>query len=320
MLNKVKNSKIMKPVKNLYRWFRYGKQDPFSKPAYFLNNSKKSDIACFILAGYKHFTWEVVFKRIKAFCPENVDVCIVSSGVYSEELKKIAESNSWSYIAMKRNCVTLALNSAIKNFPSSKKIFKLDEDIFITEEFFDELPKTYERAKKDYFPCFAAPLIPLNGYGYRRILEKLNLEGKYTELFEYPKISAGPHMQIESKAEGSEFFWSKDGIVPGIDELNRKIKANYYANVGEGYTVCPIRFSIGAIYFEKSILEEFGWFPVKKGNCMGLDEEFLCNLATSQSKAIIVSENQVVGHLGFGKQNKDMKEYFLKNKEIFEIR
>lgn len=53
---------------------------------------------------------------------------------------------------------------------------------------------------------------------------------------------------------------------------------------------------------------------------MGLDEEFLCNLATSQSKAIIVSENQVVGHLGFGKQNKDMKEYFLENKEIFEIR
>ena len=53
---------------------------------------------------------------------------------------------------------------------------------------------------------------------------------------------------------------------------------------------------------------------------MGLDEEFLCNLATTSSKAIIVSENQVVGHLSFGKQNESMKQFFLENKERFEIK
>ena len=52
---------------------------------------------------------------------------------------------------------------------------------------------------------------------------------------------------------------------------------------------------------------------------MGLDEVFLCNLATSNSLAIVVSENQVAGHLSFGTQNESMKEYFLKNKENFEI-
>ena len=53
---------------------------------------------------------------------------------------------------------------------------------------------------------------------------------------------------------------------------------------------------------------------------MGLDEVFLCNLATSNSLAIVVSENQVAGHLSFGTQNESMKNYFLENKENFEIK
>lgn len=87
-----------------------------------------------------------------------------------------------------------------------------------------------------------------------------------------------------------------------------------------GYTVCPIRLSIGAIYFEKSMLKHAGYFPVRKGSCMGLDEVFLCNLATSDSKAIVVSESQVAGHLSFGNQNKSMEEYFKSHKETFEIK
>ena len=51
-----------------------------------------------ILAGYKEFTWDIVFKRIKEFSDENMDICIVSSGLYSERLSKIAQENDWSYI------------------------------------------------------------------------------------------------------------------------------------------------------------------------------------------------------------------------------
>ncbi|MDD6969557.1 MAG: hypothetical protein SPH83_04885 [Treponema sp.] len=319
-IKKLKSSRMMKPLKYIYRWIRYGDLSQFSKPAFFLNNSKGEKTAAFILAGYKDFTWDIVFKRIKEFCPKTVDVCIISSGVYSERLKKIAEKYSWSYISMKKNCVTLALNSAIKSFPSAEKIFKIDEDIFITEGFFEELPKAFENAKKDYFPCFSAPLIPINGYGYRQILEKLNLTEKYTELFEYPKISAGSHMQIESNPDVAKFFWGKDNLFPQIDLLNHIIKEKFSNFGGRGYSICPIRFSIGAIYFEKSVLENAGYFPVKKGNCMGLDEVFLCNLATSNSLAIVVSENQVAGHLSFGTQNESMKNYFLENKENFEIK
>lgn len=319
MLKRFKNTSVMKPVKVLYKKLRYGIYPSFAKPRYFLNNSKDSDSACFILAGYKQFTWDIVFERIKQFCPSHIDVCIVSSGIYSEELKQYAEKYCWSYISIKRNCVTQALNSAINCFPSAKNIFKIDEDIFITKGFFEELPKAFSEASKEYFPAFSAPLIPINGYGYRRVLERLNLVETYTKKFEYPKISAGIHIQVENNPEVAKFFWGEENIVPHIDELNALIQSENRGGV-QLYGICPIRFSIGAIYFQRSLLDQYGWFPVRKGNGMGTDEEFICNLATSRSKAIVVSERQVVGHLSFGKQNKPMQEYFLANKERFEIK
>lgn len=52
---------------------------------------------------------------------------------------------------------------------------------------------------------------------------------------------------------------------------------------------------------------------------MGADEVFLCNLASTDSKAMIIAQNQVAGHLSFGKQNEAMKEYFLNNTALFDI-
>ena len=39
----------------------------------------------------------------------------------------------------------------------------------------------------------------------------------------------------------------------------------------------------------------------------------------NNSKAIIVSNNTLVGHLSFGKQNIKMEKYFEENKDIFDI-
>lgn len=235
MIEKIKQSRLMWPVKKVYKYLRFSR---FAKPKFFLNNSKGADKVCIILAGYKSFTWEIVFKRIKTFCPEGIDVCIASSGVFSGELKNIAEKNGWSYAAFKRNCVTQVLNSAIKLFPDAKGIFKIDEDIFITEGFFDEIPACLEKAKKDCFPGFCAPLIPVNGYGYTRILQKLNLQKEYENRFEFPKISAGPHMQIESNPDAAKFFWGEGDFVPQIDALNRMLKSDAIRKNKTENTVC----------------------------------------------------------------------------------
>ena len=92
----------------------------------FINRKKDSEKLCIILAGYKQFLWEDVFGRIEKYVPKDIDVCIVSSGLYSEELAKIAEKNDWSYLSVKQNKVSLAQNIAINLFEKATMIYKLD--------------------------------------------------------------------------------------------------------------------------------------------------------------------------------------------------
>ena len=73
----------------------------------FVDRKKDHNKLCIILAGYKEFLYEDVFSRIKKFISDDIDVCLVSSGLYSEKLDKIAEENNWSYVSTKKNKVTL---------------------------------------------------------------------------------------------------------------------------------------------------------------------------------------------------------------------
>ena len=116
----------------------------------FIDRRNNADIACFILAGYKSFLYEDVFGRIKKFIPSGIDVCIVSSGLYSEELAKIAEDNDWSYLSVERNCVTLAQNIAILKYPKAEYFYKIDEDIFVTENAFETMMETYKNVEIIY--------------------------------------------------------------------------------------------------------------------------------------------------------------------------
>ena len=102
----------------------------------FIDRKKDSDRLCIILAGYKQFLWEDVFGRLAKYAPKDIDICIVSSGIYSEELAKIAEKNKWSYLSVKQNKVSLVQNIAINLFNKANYIYKIDEDIFVTKNFF----------------------------------------------------------------------------------------------------------------------------------------------------------------------------------------
>ena len=287
------------------------------KGKYLFENRKKDySQMCMIIAGYKPFLYEAIFQRIINFIPKNIDVCIVSSGKYDEDLSKIAKNNDWSYLSIKRNCVSLAQNITIKLFNKAEYIYKLDEDIFVTEGYFETLLKTYQHCEKEgeYQVGFVAPTIPINGYGNMKILNRFNLIKTYTEKFEKPLYAAGKHRKIESDPEVAKFMWGKGNYLPNIDEMNQQMKNDEFS-----YSACPIRFSIGAILFKRTRWEDMQFFKVKRGNCLGLDEEQICAFCMTSSRAIIVSNNTVVGHLSFGKQNEEMKKYFMENKEKFEI-
>lgn len=306
-----KNKFIYNTVVN-YRRHKY-----FNGKYIFENRANGSKDLCIILAGYKEFTWDIIFDRIKTFVDKNMDICILSSGVYSNELSKIAKKNNWSYLSLKKNCVTLAQNIALKLFDKAEYVYKLDEDIFVTKNFFKELKHTYNEVSKNgkYNVGFVAPVIPVNGYGHVRLLEKLNLADYYKENFESVKYVAGRERKIESDPEVAKFMWGKGNIIPQIDELDKILHKMDFE-----YSACPIRFSIGAIYFSKKLWQDMGYFKVDKTNGMGLDETQMCSYCVCSSKAMIVAENTCVGHLSFGTQNKSMEEYFKKNKGLFKIK
>ena len=151
----------------------------------FFSKKKDSDRLCIILAGYKPFLWEDVFGRIAKYAPKDIDICIVSSGLYNEKLQQIAQENNWSYLSVKQNKVSLAQNIAINLFGKASMIYKLDEDIFVTKNFFEQLLTTYKKVEKTstYRLGFVAPLMPISGYAHVRVLEKTGLLKKYEERF-----------------------------------------------------------------------------------------------------------------------------------------
>ena len=281
----------------------------------FVDRRKRENKLCIILAGYKSYLYEDVFGRLVRYMPEDMDVCIVSSGLYAKELEEIAEAQGWSYLSTERNCITLAQNVAILLHPCAEYIYKIDEDIFVTEYCFERMMETFLKVEDEgeYDVGFVAPLLPVNGYGHLKILKKLGLTEIYEEKFEKPKYASYSNRMIERSGAVARFFWGENGFGPSLDQLSRLFGSRPFE-----YSACPVRFSIGFILMRRCTWEDMGMWKVLTGNpCMGLDEEQICSYCITKSKAIIVAENAVSGHLSFGQQNDDMKQYYIEHREMF---
>lgn len=292
----------------------YEKKERTSFHGKFIDRKKNREKMCMVLAGYKEFSYPAVLGRLKKFLDEDIDVCIITSGKWSDVINEICEINGWSYLSTKENDVSLVQNVAIIKHPQAKYIFKLDEDIFLTENYFKKMFNAYEKAcSENYNPGVIAPLIPINGFGYLRILDKLGIVNEYEKRFGKPKYSTTPKDPIQSNPAVAKFMWGEGGIVPTIDALNER-----FEKLGKDVIACPIRFSIGAIFFERTIWEDMNYFRVVKGtNSLGVDEADMCNFCCFNSRPLMVTENTVVGHLSFGPQNEEMKKYYEQHTDVF---
>lgn len=283
----------------------------------FEDRSKGSDRLCIVLAGYKEYLYPAVFGRLEKYAPTDMDICIMTSGIYSEKMSKRCADKGWSYLSTKRNNVSLIQNIAIHLHSKAEYIFKLDEDIFITEGYFENILRAYHHAAEgDYEPGVIAPLIPINPYGNVRVLEKFGLIDIYTKLFEKPKYLCDWDAQYHANPQAAKFFWGEGGYVPSIDNMNRRVVREPI----EEYP-CAVRFSIGAIMFTRGFWDAFGTFsiPLKSGfgGNMGSDETEICAYCMNNSRPIMVSENVLVGHLGYLPQNAAMREYYLNHQKRF---
>lgn len=276
----------------------------------------ESNKLCVILAGYKKQLWPDVFGRIRKYAPADIDICILSSGLYVQELDDYAKEYGWSYLFSKRNNVCQVQNLAIKEFPKAEYIYKIDEDIFITEHMFEKLFDCYERvnAESVYDVGFVSPLLNVNAYSYVRILERYDLLDEYAKRFEKPKMIAEPYMAIQNSPDVALFMWGVDGTLPKIDEMNNQLEKDEFS-----YSLCPIRLSIGCIMFTRKFYDMMGGFWVLTGNSLGLDEAEMIIHSQLMSKAVVICENAVVGHLCFKEQNKVMMEYHKNHPDFFRM-
>lgn len=307
-----------------YRKFKARKEEKEKKRRVagkytFENRQKEKENLCIILSGYKEYLWEDIFARLKKFAPEeNMDICIVSSGLYSDKLSKIAEKNDWSYLSIQKNNVALTQNIAIDVHKKAKRIFKLDEDIFLTENYFTQSLYTLDRVEKEaeYKIGFVAPSIPINGYSHVDVLNKIGLLEDFEKRFGKVCRDRGAEAIIVKNPDVAKYMWGeKQEKLRDIDKISKEFSQQEFS-----YSVCPIIFSIGAILFTRELWEEMGRFKVTKGTSMGYDEVQICHHCMLESRAIIVSENTLVGHFSYGPQTKSMIEYYNKNRKIFKLK
>lgn len=291
----------------------------------FVDRSRGSEKLCIVLAGYKPTLWDDVFGRLAAYVPEDVDVCIMTSGLVNDELKDLAARRGWSYLSTSVNHISFVQNLAIELHRKARWIYKIDEDMFLTEGFFEALFDTYQRVKEEslYEPAFVSPLINVNCYGHLRILEKLGLLDDFRATgLTGVKFTDGIHhdRQVIEDPRVARYLWGDScPELRDIDALSRRFRKE-----GFSYSVCPIRFSTGSILFTRDAWEEFGRFPITatSDSCgLGDDEECLCRYACFTGRAIVVSENSVVGHLGYGgAQTKAMLAYHDEHPERFALK
>lgn len=269
----------------------------------FIDRSKGSQRLLIVLAGYKEFLWPFTLDRLTKFVPSDIDVCILSAGLYSAPLAELAERHGWSYLYTKANKVSLVQNLAIAAHKEAKWIYKLDEDIFISEGFFDSLLEGYLRSKKEglYNPGFCSPILNVNGYSYINLLKIIGAEDEYRDKFGELKRAAH-NIKAHSDPEAAKWLWQKS--LP-FDEV-----ASYVRSQPFNYSAAPHQFSIGAILFERELWETVGGLRTSlHEGVLGIDEEYLCKDCIALSRPIVVIHNLFAGHFSFGPQEPAMKAY-----------
>ena len=288
-------------------------------PYRFIDRSRGCESMCMILAGYKPSLWDDVFARLAHTLPADIDVCVLSSGLFDDRLAEIAEQHGWSYLSTEVNQLANIQNKAIESHPKATWIYKVDEDIFVTEGLFEGLREGYERvsATTCWRPSFAAPILNVNTYTSIRLLELCGL----VESFEAQDLCEAAYTDGITHNTGlledprvARYMWGEsEDVLADIDVL-----AGALALQPVRYSLCPGRFSIGVILFERATWEAFDHFPVNgRKNGLGDDEEHVAKYACLTGRPILICENHLAGHLGYGPQTQEMLAYHEAHPDVF---
>ena len=274
----------------------------------------RSVLVC-LLAGYKPDLWPFVIPPLKASLPK-ADVCVLSPGLWSSELAGLCRDEGWSYLGTTTNDVSLAQNVCYRLHGDATMIVKLDEDMFLLPDTIETLLTEYRTIVKQgaVHPGFVAPMIPLNGFCYRHLLEMLGLLPEYKSRFGRARMATSG-IPLQTDAAAATWIWER---TTPLAALPARLSMSEVRRL-----LCPIQFSIGLIAFERAFWEEIDFLPVYRrrllagANTLGGDEEYLCAKAVEMSRPAVVTTATVAGHFSFGPQYAAMKSLLEERPEMF---
>lgn len=280
-------------------------------PYSFINRSKGRKYLCYILAGYESMLWDNTLARIKNFQNDEVDYCIISSGIYDKLLDELADKNEWSYLYTEYNQVCFIQNLVIELHPNAEYIIKMDEDIFIGKNFFEKMIQEFSIIEKegDYRIGFAVPVIPLNCSGYVSYINAIGKKGDYEQKF--GRAYRSRFSAVFDVADTAEFMWDTMDTFDNMAErfLQRK-----------GSVICDCYFNIGCIMFTRDRWLMMGKWPERYGESgMGLDEAYIYKDNVEKDMSIYEIQSVLAGHLAFGHQKQRMKQYYSAHPDKFKI-
>lgn len=317
---------LLNPVDSLERvcnkyiqWWK--KRRLLARNYIFDNRSQNCENLLLIVAGFQEFYWDTVFGRVVKNCKqfeETIDVCVcVPKGEGEGILNKIryrCEKNGWSLVYLYDDLLAQAQNTAIKLHPYAKWIYKIDEDIIISDNYFSKLKKGYNEAEKQLFAQigFVTPLLNLNAACVHLFLESI---GKLEEMYaKFGDVKIRFPNEIDDPIHRSEDFarWIWNISLP-FNDVAQEIET---INVNKIYQA-NVRLSIGAILITRDYWNKIGYFEVARMGAMGVEEGQMNAYSFNFMQAIAIIGDTFAGHLGFFSQKNACRELFENNLQKF---
>jgi hypothetical protein len=253
-----------------------------------------------MLAGSKPELWAVTLTRFKAALPPG-DVSIVSHGLRSEVLADLCRLEGWSYLSTTTRDASLAQNVCYRLHEHAELIVKVDEDMLLLPGSISALLEEYRSIKAEGVidPGFVAPIVPLNGFCYRYLLEALGLLDEFEARFGRARIAASG-LPIQDDPVAARWVWERTGPL--------ELTAGLVARRPRQALACPVQFNAGMVVFERAFWEMIGHFPVLRRRLVfgvsteGVDEAHLCARAFTASRPGMVTTAVMAGHFAYEPQ------------------
>lgn len=260
----------------------------------------------FVLAGYKPYLWNDVFSRIRKNQIKDMEVCIASSGKYVKELSDICKANDWVYISTILNNVCVVTNIIMREFCKADYIFKLDEDIYIHDRYFDDMILAYEEIENNE-PTeigYVCPQLPLGFYGMHDFLLEHNKLEEFERKFGRHKVggtAVNPFLRTNSGVD--EYIWS---VIGNFDAM-----AEEYRLRSLSYSPCYSRSGIAAILFKRTFWNKIGGLKKTRGVGVGNngDEGQITSFCALNYQVCYCVDNVLVGHFAFGGSEESVLRY-----------